>query len=293
MKYIVSLSGTKLDSDDRKLLKSPKVGGVILYLKNTLFNKSEDLKAYIREIRKAAGQEIKIYIDEEGGLVSRLLRFSENWSPAYLANLLETEGRGGEERVRDYLSKKAQFIKDLDIDVNLAPVVDYYPAVRDDILARSLGCGNADLVIRAGKIWIEEFQKSGVESCLKHFPGLGRSPIDSHEDLPVIDMDEKSWAEVEGRIFIELIEAGAENIMVGHAVFPQIQEDEVTSMSEFWIDKLRDLASKREFNVICDDICMGALDKIDVTEESLEKAGLDYVIAKDRDNLLIKKLLQD
>ena len=87
MKYIVGISGTEISQKDLKLLKNPQVGGVILYLNNTTFNKKEDLKAFIQLIRKEANREILIAIDEEGGFVSRLSRFLPEPSPYYLSTL--------------------------------------------------------------------------------------------------------------------------------------------------------------------------------------------------------------
>ncbi len=278
MKYIVSLEGVEIDRKEKKLLQNPSVGGVILYLRNILFREPKDLANFIGEIRKTSGRPIKMYVDEEGGLVSRLCRFTENWSPSYIGYLYSQDPGKNEKPIRDYLSKKAKFLKDVGIDVNLAPVVDYHPDHSTDLSGRALGYGNKEIIVNLGKIWIEEHSKMGVESCLKHFPGIGRTETDPHKDLPKIGVSKEDWEANESYIFKNLLKTGVGNILVSHAEYPAIRNGEVSSLSSFWIEKIRELSGDRDLKIISDDMCMDAVSNKEVSDRMFEELGYDSII---------------
>ncbi len=77
-----------------------------------------------------------------------------------------------------------------------------------------------------------------VNTTLKHFPGHGLSEADSHISIPSSDVTYKQWREVAAPPFESGITAGAEMVMVGHLLFPQIA-DEPASLSLRWHEILR------------------------------------------------------
>ena len=114
MKYFISLPSTTLSAPDVMLLERPEVYGVILYGKN--IRSFQTTRNLIREIKRVK-RGLKIAVDEEGGLVSRVTHLISNYSQPFIATL-------GEDQVRKYYSKRSRFLAKLGIDINLAPVVD-------------------------------------------------------------------------------------------------------------------------------------------------------------------------
>ena len=125
---------------------------------------------------------------------------------------------------------------------------------------------------------IEAHQDKGVMVAPKHFPGIGRTTTDSHLELPVIETSKEQFVSEEIVPFRESINSGVDVIMVGHALYPDIDKKYPASLSKTIIqDYLRGLL---EFDgiVLTDDINMNALD--DYPDRSLQalKAGNDMIL---------------
>lgn len=72
---------------------------------------------------------------------------------------------------------------------------------------------------------VEGLQAAGVAACVKHVPGHGRTTLDSHETLPVVDAGR---ALLEGTDFVPFragIEAGVRTAMTAHVAFPALEPD--------------------------------------------------------------------
>ena len=281
MKYFISLEFTKVTPKESELLNRSVVGGVVLFGKNIL--SYQTTKKFISEI-KSINSDLKIGIDEEGGLVSRITHLLPSLSQPYCSTLTVSE-------VREYYKKRSNFLRDLGIDLNFAPVVDISLDENSYIYKRSYG-SDINKIIELSTTCIEEQRKAGLMSCIKHFPGHGRSTIDSHEKLPVLKISLREWQNTEMKIFEHIIKKGVEYVMVGHLLFPKINK-EVSSISPYWIKDI--LKNKLGFKgrVISDDLCMKGFRESakDVSVGLMEKAGIDDVIVTEQDHVLLKKLV--
>ena len=277
MKYYISLKSTKLDEKEYELLKKPNIIGVILYGKNIL--SEETTKRLIKSI-KSINHDLKIAVDEEGGLVSRFTHLIPNFSQSYCSTLNISE-------VRKYYHERSKFLKNIGIDLNFAPVVDISFDENSYIYKRSFG-SNINKIIELAIICIEEQRKAGIESCIKHYPGHGRSINDSHVELPIVNISLKEWEHTEMKIFEEIIKNGIEYLMVGHLIFPEIKK-EISSISPYWIKEILRKRLNYKGKIISDDICMKGLSesvntsKIDI----FEKAGLDELIIAEQEHPIL------
>jgi beta-N-acetylhexosaminidase len=98
---------------------------------------------------------------------------------------------------------------------------------------------------------------TGVLHAVKHFPGHGRVSVDSHEALPVLDVDSATWWEEDALPFRAAVEAGVPMVMLGHLAVPGWDELPASLSPE----SVRVLREELGFTgaVISDDLGMGAL----------------------------------
>ncbi|MEA3357726.1 MAG: glycoside hydrolase family 3 N-terminal domain-containing protein [Patescibacteria group bacterium] len=276
MKHFISLNSTTLSKDEKQHLQLDNVTGVILYGRNIRSLKTT--KEFIKTI-KAVKQSLAIAIDEEGGIVSRFTHIIPNFSEPYCATLPDNE-------IRKYYRMRSEFLKDLGIDVNFAPVVDIAFEENSTMFKRSYG-STPENVTRPAQICLEEQKRAGIASCLKHFPGHGRTTTDSHDELPIINITMSDWESSEMKVYKHLIQMEPEYIMIGHLLYPKIDLT-ISSLSKFWVKEV--LRDKLQYKgkIISDDICMDAIDSQNLSENQLDEIGLDSAIIDSTDHILLK-----
>lgn len=121
----------------------------------------------------------KIALDQEGGRVSRLAALGHRFPGA-------SELAGDEEAVRRVAWEMGEVLAELGFDVDFAPVADLGPAVPGTGLEGRLYGDDPDRVAACCAAFLDGLDRARVLGCLKHFPGLGGSRVDSHRELPAI-----------------------------------------------------------------------------------------------------------
>jgi beta-glucosidase len=122
----------------------------------------------------------------------------------------------------------------------LAPVADLDIEPSNPIVAtRSFGASAASVsdLIRS---WVIAAQAEGVNVCVKHFPGHGRTTTDSHAELPLV---RASREELEKDLapFKSAIEAGVRSVMMAHVSYSALDPSLApASLSPTIIGLLRD-----------------------------------------------------
>ncbi|MGX4584540.1 glycoside hydrolase family 3 protein [Paenibacillus chitinolyticus] len=103
---------------------------------------------------------------------------------------------------------------------SFAPVVDIDFNFRNPITnVRAYGSDPAR-VARMAKAYTKGIQESGLAVSVKHFPGDGVDERDQHLLTTVNSLSVEEWDKSFGMVYRELIEAGAETVMVGHIMLP-------------------------------------------------------------------------
>ncbi|MDR3090413.1 MAG: hypothetical protein LBU39_11470 [Desulfobulbaceae bacterium] len=219
---IVGFRGDRLDAGGAfaQKIKAGRIGGVILFDRH-LATKSqennivspEQTKKLVADLQDAAGGDLLVAVDQEGGAVSRFKAargFPETAKAALLGAHPDSE------MTRLAARRTAETLAQLGINFNLAPVVDLNINPDNPIIGRygrSFG-DNPERVARQAAVWIEEHRRLGIACCLKHFPGHGSSQHDSH--LGFTDISD-SWHRKELLPFQILIQHGlADAVMCGH-----------------------------------------------------------------------------
>ena len=113
-------------------------------------------------------------------------------------------------------------LRDLNIFVNYAPVVDVCPDPYDKSDGQRSFSGDPALVADFSAAYMHGMQDEGIYACAKHYPGHGATTVDSHYEMPVI-LDDRARLDSVGLVpFQRLIDEGVAMIMVAHMSIPAI-----------------------------------------------------------------------
>lgn len=171
-------------------------------------------------LQSASTTGLVIATDQEQGPVRRLP------SPASMLPGGRELGRTGDtDRASDIARTTGRELLAAGINLNLAPVadvntVDENPAIGD----RSFG-GSPGEVADMVAAQIRGYQEAGVAATAKHFPGHGGARVDSHLELPVVDVSAEEWRRVHLPPFVAAIAADVDAIMTAHLAAPALGGD--------------------------------------------------------------------
>ena len=135
-----------------------------------------------------------------------------------------------------YISKE---ISALGINMNFAPTIDLYTNHNSSVIGpRSFG-EDAEFVGQLGASFTAGSIDAGVIPTAKHFPGHGDTSLDSHGNLPQINIDFQTLDSRELVPFKYLIAQNIPAIMSGHLSFPKIiASGEPASLSHTFLTKI-------------------------------------------------------
>jgi beta-glucosidase-like glycosyl hydrolase len=124
--------------------------------------------------------------------------------------------------VRRAASLTAREARELGINWIYAPDCDLDIEPNNPIIGtRSFG-GNPDRVGEYAAGWIDACQAEGVLACAKHFPGHGRTTVDSHKELPRVEVSADTLRETDLAPFRRAIERGVASVMSAHVAYPAL-----------------------------------------------------------------------
>jgi len=254
-RLMVGFDGIELNRELKDLIDRVKVGGVILFARNLVTPEQiRQLCLSVQEYAASCGQPpLFIAIDQEGGQVARLKQpFTQ------FAGNPEMKGQ---KDARHFAEVTAAELSRTGINMNLAPVLDVAFNAQKSIMAgRAFG---ADPIRAAGlgSTVIEHLQQSGIMAVAKHFPGIGRTTLDSHVEMPILDIDLETLTATDLLPFEAAIKREVCGIMLAHILYSQIDSQWPASLSAtITRDVLRDQMGFTGV-VLTDDLDMGAIKK--------------------------------
>lgn len=164
-----------------------------------------------------------IAIDQEGGDVSRL-----PWDG--FPSALTLKDRPAAE-TRDAFAARAALLQRAGIGVNFGIVADVAADPAVFIHRRALGTTSGASAERVEAA--VDGEADAAMSTLKHFPGHGAAPGDSHLGIPTTTMSKAEWARQDGAPFRAGIDAGAEFLMFGHLAYTAVDPAPATLSPEW------------------------------------------------------------
>ena len=274
-RLMAGFEGKDLDRDLQGLIADQRVGGLILFKRNVESpGRLADLCRSAQDWARECGlPPLFVAIDQEGGPVARL-------GPPFTQF-------PGNPAIRD-VSDAARFARitaaelaAVGINMNLAPVLDAVPHGCDSIMAQRTFGADAQWVARLGAAVIAGLQTRGVMAVAKHFPGIGRTRLDSHIDLPFLDADLGSLEDYDLVPFQAAIQERVAGIMLSHILYRRLDPQWPASLSKAIA---RDLLRKRmgfPGVVLTDDLEMGAINRhygFNATIRQVLKADIDLAL---------------
>ncbi len=263
-----------------KEIKEGKVGGVVLYEKNILFESPKpELAMLVEMLQKNSHIPLFVSIDEEGGRVSRMKTrygFPKNVSAQYLGDMDNMDS------TRFYANQTASILNSFGINMNYAPVVDVNINTKNPVIGKLQRSYSQDYkkVIEQAYGVIEQHNKQGVVPVLKHFPGHGSSQSDTH--LGLTDVTE-TWQLEEMYPYSALIDSGVvKAVMTAHIVNKTLDgtKNPATLSKRIVTGMLRDFLNF-DGVIISDDMQMGAINNEFGLREAIKlsiEAGVDMLM---------------
>ena len=269
---MIGIQGDTVTDDSLYMLHQYHIGGVILFDRNLV--SAEQTKKLNEDLQVQAEEKVPLFIgiDEEGGDVVRGRSFiqppSSQRQIGAAGDLTAAEGAA---------NRTAKELKELGFNVNFAPVADVSAS------SRSFST-DPETVKKFGLASVQGYEKNRMIYAMKHFPGIGRSTVDSHKDVSKITASRERLAASDIVPFKAVIDAAQPEdyfILVSHLKYPAYDADNPASLSKaVQTDLLRGELGYRGI-IVTDDMEMGAVAKYasfrDVGVRAVQ-AGADIVL---------------
>ena len=268
---IIDVAGTALSPADRRRLRNPLVGGVILFSRN--WQSRGQIAALCAQI-KALRPDLLITVDHEGGRVQRFRQDGFTHLPPMraLGEHWMQDAMGAVRRATACGLVLAAELRACGVDFSFAPVLDLDwgrscvigdRAFHDDarvvsILAQSLMLGMA---------------RAGMAHCGKHFPGHGHARADTHVAMAVDERGLDDILSADAQPYGWLAH-GLRAVMPAHVIYAAV-DSRPAGFSPVWLqDVLRERLGYHGA-IISDDLGMTAATAQGQTLSEAILQGLD------------------
>ena len=168
--------------------------------------------------------------------------------------------------------------------VDFMPVADLALEPANPIVADRAASDDPELAAAIVAATVEGLQSAGVAATVKHFPGHGRTTVDSHEALPVVEASREVLEASDWIPFRAGIAAGARLAMSAHVAFPALEPDGARDRPATFSPALATGLLRHEWGfegLLCSDaLMMGAVageSPAALARRALE-AGIDWLL---------------
>lgn len=258
----------------RQALENYPVGGIVYFAKN--LESQDQVKEMIDNSQKYISIGLFVATDEEGGVVNRLM---DTVGTTYIGSMYYYKD-DGDETAYENAYTIANDMSALGFNLDFAPVADVWSNPDNTVIGeRAYSDDYAQAAELVGNA-VKGFNDGGVMCTLKHFPGHGDTAEDSHYSSAYVHRTKEEIMVDEMQPFRSGIEAGAEFVMVGHLIVPDIDEVPATLSYKIATGILRD-ELKFEGVAITDSFEMESIaDNYSVDDAVVMsvKAGMDMIL---------------
>jgi beta-N-acetylhexosaminidase len=267
---LIDVAGLTLTKQDRKRLKHPLVGGIILFARN--WQNREQLSSLCADIKQVR-KDLLICVDHEGGRVQRFKTDGFTHLPTMrtLGDLWMKDAMKATNAATACGYILASELRACGVDFSFTPVLDLDFGESSVIGDRSFHRDPRVAALLA-KSLMHGLLQSGMANCGKHFPGHGFVKADSHTDIP---LDKRSLKAIlaDDAAPYNWLSSSLTSVMPAHVIYPKV-DSRPAGFSSKWLGDI--LRGQCGFTgaIFSDDLSMEAARLIDDKRVSYTQAAV-------------------
>lgn len=186
---ILGCSGLTLTQEEIALYKAEQPWGFILFGRN--IGDTQQITDLVASMREAVGRpDAPVLIDQEGGRVQRILPpILQSYPNAQALGAIYLRDREQGLRAAWLMSRLHAFdLMRFGINVDCLPVLDVPVEGASNVIGNRAYGFDPKMVSEMGQAAADGLKAGGMLPVMKHIPGHGRGMVDSHHELPVVDV---------------------------------------------------------------------------------------------------------
>ena len=267
---IIDIAGLTLSKADRRRLKHPLTGGIILFARN--WQDRQQLSELCADI-KAVRKDVLICVDHEGGRVQRFRTDGFTHLPPMraLGTLWMKDQLAATNAATACGYVLGAELRACGVDFSFTPVLDLDFGESGVIGDRAFG-RDPRVVTLLAKSLMHGLLQSGMANCGKHFPGHGFVKADSHTEIPVDRRSLKAILADDAAPY-EWLNTTLSSVMPAHVIYPKV-DARPAGFSEQWLTFI--LRGQLGFGgaIFSDDLSMAGARLIDGKKVSYTRAAV-------------------
>ena len=280
---VIDIAGTALTAVDRKRLRHPLVGGLILFGRN--WENRAQLTALCKSIKRVR-PDLLICVDHEGGRVQRfktdgfthlpaMRKLGEKWmdSPSTKRSTGPMEAIRAAQACGYVLGAE---LRACGVDFSFTPVLDLDHGASGVIGDRAFARDPRVVSLLAQSL-VHGLLQSGMASCGKHFPGHGFVKADSHLAVPVDKRGLKTILADDAAPY-RWLGGTLASVMPAHVIYPQV-DSRPAGFSKIWLQDVLRGQLGFEGLVFSDDLSMAGARVLEGRALSYTEAALAALTA--------------
>ena len=230
--FISGCASVSLTAEEIRFFKKASPWGLILFKRNC--GSPDQIKALTEQFRAAVGRkDAPVFIDQEGGRVQRLTPGNHGWRAyppaAEFGALYNRSALLALRVIRNSARLMAEELYDIGITSSCLPVLDIPQRGSHDVIGNRAYSQNLEHLISLSRMHTAGLMEGGILPVMKHIPGHGRSMVDSHHDVPVVNA---SRADLEQFDFVPFAAfADCPMAMTAHVVYSALDANNPATLS--------------------------------------------------------------
>ena len=228
---VLDIAGTTLSPVDRRRLKHPLTGGLILFARN--WQSRQQLTELTAEA-KAIRPDLLVCVDHEGGRVQRFRTdgFTALPSMRVLGELWMKDAMTATDAASALGQVLAAELRACGVDLSFTPVLDLDHG-RSAVIGDRAFHRDARVATLLAKSVTHGLLRAGMAHCGKHFPGHGWATADSHVAVPTDTRSLKALRADDLRPY-EWLSSTLTAVMPAHVIYPKV-DGHPAGFSERWL----------------------------------------------------------
>jgi beta-N-acetylhexosaminidase len=212
--FFVGTPAPEASKATQEFLTEYQPGGVIYFAHN--YEKPAllaELSETIQDTREKQAWNLPLFIgaDHEGGRVQRFLKpFTHFPEPAALGDINSPKLAF---MVAEVMAKELRCVG---VNVDFHPLCDIHTRPSNPVIGRRAFSSEDEVVSKMVSAMVRGFIAGKVIPCVKHFPGHGDTTVDSHVDLPKLNIPWEELQKRELKPFSRAIRSRVDMIMTAH-----------------------------------------------------------------------------